>query len=311
MVTYNSAEYVAAAVESVLCQNYENLELVICDDGSTDSTWDIVRSYKDSRIRAYRNEKNLGEYANRNRALELARGKYIVYIDGDDILYPHGLEFMVRMLEAFPEAGMAVSRQRSERFVYPVELSPREVYLCQFLGVEKVNGAGLVRFLFRTEVLRQVGGFDTRFRSGDPYIQQRISLSYPSIFINDGLAWWRRRTGQASEAVNRDHVDYLEGVLFNREFLNSPECPLTREEVRLAFSNLYGGFIRLAIYCALRGRVWHAIQLLRKAQIPLQEWRYTFVPAHYPYMSDVTAERPITCELQRNPFAKVSPGLRE
>lgn len=304
MVTYNSAKYVATAIESVLCQSYENLELVVCDDCSTDDTWAIVRSYADPRLRAYRNEKNLGEYANRNHALGLARGRYVIYIDGDDILYPHGLEFMVRMLEAFPASAMAISLPRSERFVYPVEMSPREVYLCQFLGEEKVHGSGLVRFLFRTEVLREVGGFDTRYRSGDPYIQQRISLSHHSLFINDGLAWWRRRAGQASEVVNRDHISYLEGLEFNREFLSSPECPLTPDEVELALSNLYGGFIRIALRCVLQRRVGQAIRLLRKARIPLRAWRYALVPSRYPYLSDVTAERPLTCGLHRSPFAK-------
>jgi hypothetical protein len=212
---------------------------------------------------------------------------------------------MVRMLEAFPASAMAISLPRSERFVYPIELSPREVYLCQFLGEEKVHGSGLVRFLFRTEVLREVGGFNTHYRSGDPYIQQRISLSHSSLFINDGLAWWRRTAGQASESVTRDHISYLESLEFNREFLNSSECPLTQDEVKVAFSNLYGGFIRLAIYCAFKGRMKHAIQLLRKAQIPLPAWRYAFVPARYPYLSDVSAERPLSSGLHRNPFAKI------
>src|SRR5438105_4541179 len=92
-VTYNSAAYVRDAIESVLAQTYDNIEYIIGDDYSTDNTWQIIREYKDERIRAYRNEKNLGEYPNRNKAISLATGKYLIFIDGDDILYPHGIAY--------------------------------------------------------------------------------------------------------------------------------------------------------------------------------------------------------------------------
>src|SRR5258706_6333730 len=94
MVTYNSARYLTEAIESVLAQEFEDFELLICDDCSRDDTWQIASRYDDPRIRAVRNEFNMGEYQNRNQALRLARGKYVMFLDGDDFLYPHGLGFM-------------------------------------------------------------------------------------------------------------------------------------------------------------------------------------------------------------------------
>lgn len=309
-VTYNSAKYVAEAIESVLCQSYENLELVVCDDCSTDGTWKIVQRYRDPRIRAFRNQKNIGEYPNRNQALRLARGEYVIYVDGDDIIYPHGLEFMVKMLEAFPESGVAIARPWSGNFVYPVELSPRQAYLCQFLGSD-IGGAGLERFFFRRNVLLSVDGFDVRYRAGDPYILHRIALSYTCLLINDNLVWWRQTPGQASEKVIQDHVDWVEGLEYKREFLLHPQCPLTQEEKETAFANLYGGYIRMALYSAIRGRLLHAWYLLTRPQLPLKAWKYLTFPLRRDHTSNVTKNRPMTSGWRLHPFAKVPSCLAQ
>ena len=85
-VTYNSEAYVRDAIESILASSYVNFELLIQDDQSVDSTWTIIGEYKDTRIKAVRNEVNIGEYPNRNRALERVTGKYVLFIDGDDMI---------------------------------------------------------------------------------------------------------------------------------------------------------------------------------------------------------------------------------
>jgi glycosyltransferase involved in cell wall biosynthesis len=303
MVTYNSERYVATAIESVLCQSYENLELLICDDHSADATWEIVKSYGDSRIRTHRNETTLGEYPNRNRALELAQGEYIIYIDGDDILYPHGLEFMVRMLEAFPDSAMAMARPWSETVVYPVEIDSREFFLSQFLG-SGVSAINFAHLLLRTSVLRDVGGLETRYSSGDTHVQYKIARDHKSLLISDGLAWWRRSPGQASEKMLRDHVLQLESLAYLNDALEDPRCPLTPAEIERARANLYGGFIRLVFRDALRGRLGHAIELLGKAKLPLRAWKYAFVPGDYSHPAGVTASRPLTSTLRQNPFAR-------
>jgi glycosyltransferase involved in cell wall biosynthesis len=307
-VTYNSAKYVADAIESVLCQSYDNLELIICDDCSSDETWEIVQRYHDQRIRAFRNPSNIGEYPNRNQALYLANGAYVIYIDGDDIMYPHGLEFMVKMLEAFPESGMAIARPWSNKFVYPVELTPRQAYLCQFFG-QDIGGAGLERFFFRTPVLHAVGGFDVRYRAGDPYILHRIALTYSCLLINDNLVWWRQAPGQASEKVIQDHIDWVEALDYKREFLLHPECPLTPKEREVAFVNLYGGYIRMALYSAMRGRILHAVHLLTQKQLPLSAWKYVLTPLRRNYSVSGNNGHPMMTDWRRHPFAKVPPSL--
>ena len=105
-VTYNSSKYVRDAIEGVLAQTYTNIEYIIGDDCSTDDTWSIIREYKDPRIKAYRNETNLGEYPNRNKAILMSTGEYLLFIDGDDYIYPHGLSYYVDLITKYPQAAI-------------------------------------------------------------------------------------------------------------------------------------------------------------------------------------------------------------
>src|SRR3954447_2239406 len=97
MTAFNREKYIGEAIQSVLDSSYTNLELIIVDDNSTDRTVEIARSYqkKDVRIKVFINERQLGDYPNRNKAASYATGKYIKYVDSDDYIYPRGLEMMV------------------------------------------------------------------------------------------------------------------------------------------------------------------------------------------------------------------------
>jgi len=108
MPAYNSEKYIAEAIESILNQTYKNIELIIVDDASLDSTWHIISEFKrkDSRIVAVRNETNLYIAENRNKAISLANGKYIAWQDSDDVSYSHRIEKQVEFMEANPEVGI-------------------------------------------------------------------------------------------------------------------------------------------------------------------------------------------------------------
>ena len=107
MTVYNREKYLAEAIESVLAQRFRDFELIIVDDGSTDRSLEIARRYaSEPQVRVYLNEKNLSDYPNRNRAAALARGRYLKYLDSDDLMYNHCLEVMTQQMERFPEAGI-------------------------------------------------------------------------------------------------------------------------------------------------------------------------------------------------------------
>src|ERR1700712_2338912 len=135
MTAYNRENYIAEAIESVLASTMVDFELIIVDDCSDDNTVKIAESYatKDSRVKLFINEKNLGDYPNRNKAASYANGKYLKYLDSDDIIYPTGLEVFVNSMEQFPEAAFGVtSNAGQEEIPFPFLLSPADAYQYNF-----------------------------------------------------------------------------------------------------------------------------------------------------------------------------------
>jgi glycosyltransferase involved in cell wall biosynthesis len=100
MPVYNGSKHLSDAVDSILTQTYTNFEFLIIDDASTDNSFEILKSYKDDRIRLIKNEKNIGLSASLNKGLNLALGKYIARMDQDDISLPNRLE---KQIEYFKE----------------------------------------------------------------------------------------------------------------------------------------------------------------------------------------------------------------
>lgn len=103
MPSYNKEKYIAASIESVLAQTFQNFELIIIDDASTDNSVAIICKYQDKRIRFFQNNTNIGIAQNRNRALELAKGEYIALLDADDISANIRLEKEVEYLNNHPD----------------------------------------------------------------------------------------------------------------------------------------------------------------------------------------------------------------
>src|SRR5215203_3758698 len=97
--TYNYGHYLSEAIASVLSQTYTDFELVILDNFSTDNTADVASSFLgDSRVKYYRNERNIGSINNFNEAINRASGEYIQFLFADDLLLPRALETFVRVL---------------------------------------------------------------------------------------------------------------------------------------------------------------------------------------------------------------------
>lgn len=100
MPAYNSAPFIREAIDSVLAQTYTKWELVIVDDASTDDTAQVVMSYHDERIRYKRNGQNMGAALTRNKAIAMAQGRYIAFLDADDLWLPEKLEKQIAFMQS-------------------------------------------------------------------------------------------------------------------------------------------------------------------------------------------------------------------
>ena len=104
---YNTKyRYLREAIESILNQTYGNFELLIINDASCDNAEDVILSYKDERIKYYKNETNLKLIATLNKGIELSKGKYIARLDADDYCTPDRLEKQVKYMEEHPDTGL-------------------------------------------------------------------------------------------------------------------------------------------------------------------------------------------------------------
>ena len=99
MPSYNTAAYIAKSIQSVINQTYTEWELIIVDDCSVDNTYEIVKAFCDSRIRYFENENNRGAAVSRNKALREAKGKWIAFLDSDDMWLPEKLERQIEFME--------------------------------------------------------------------------------------------------------------------------------------------------------------------------------------------------------------------
>ena len=105
---YNNERFIRQTIESILAQTYTNFELLIYDDNSADESYEAASSFRDSRIRVYKNKRNLGPEGNWNRAVQDVAGKYVKLICGDDVLYPDCLEKQVAVFENDSHAGLSL-----------------------------------------------------------------------------------------------------------------------------------------------------------------------------------------------------------
>src|SRR5262245_32512875 len=129
LTSFNREDFLAASIESVLAQSFGDFELLIVDDRSTDATVEIARKYEhlDSRVRLVINERNLGQFANRNHSASLASAPLLKFHDSDDLMYPHCLSVMVPAMRSMPQAGFGLSNSQAwPGGPVPMFLTPRQ-----------------------------------------------------------------------------------------------------------------------------------------------------------------------------------------
>ena len=106
MPVYNGEKYLKESIESILKQTFRDFEFLIINDTSTDESEKIIRSFKDSRIKLIKNEKNIGLTKSLNKGLDLAKGEYMARMDADDISLPKRLEIQVAFMDKNPKIGV-------------------------------------------------------------------------------------------------------------------------------------------------------------------------------------------------------------
>jgi glycosyltransferase involved in cell wall biosynthesis len=274
VTVYNREAYLAACLESILASTWDDFEVVVVDDGSTDGSVAIATEYasRDPRVRFFQNDSNLGDYPNRMRAAELARGRYIKYVDSDDLIYCHSLAIMMEAMEAHPAAGFGLSHSSPEDDQpYPWMLSPPDAWKKEFLGSGCLS-CGPSGAIIRRDAFFEAKGFRDWGVLSDIDLWYRMSARFPVVLLPPGLVWWRRHGAQE---FARDEADmfYLEkGHALAVDALTSAACPLSEAERHAALARARQHHARRLMSLALRRRrPLRALQLLRRSGLSASE----------------------------------------
>jgi glycosyltransferase involved in cell wall biosynthesis len=195
--TYNRARIIAETIENVFQQTYSKLELIVVDDGSTDETVEVLKSYG-RRIR-WAVQENAGPAAARNRGINMARGEVIAFQDSDDAWHPEKIARQVNLLERAGQGvpcclcNMVIQLPGAVLRSFDVSALNAGIEEGIWINVAEVLATRFVMFnqaaVVRRNVLKKIGGFDESFRlMEDGEMEMRLSLEGPWAIISEPLA---------------------------------------------------------------------------------------------------------------------------
>lgn len=228
LTSYNREEYIAEAITSILASDFNDFELIIVDDCSTDKTYTIAESFakEDSRIRLYRNSSNLGQFRNRNKAATYAKSALLMYVDSDDKIMPDAIRYLVTNFNLFPDAGYSTIC-RPKDFERPTILSSEEAIERHFFNGSLLHfGPGATAI--KRQLFEQIGGFPDKYGvAGDMYYNVKAACNTQVLLLPYNYLFYRRHDGQE---VNNRYSYLCDGYRYFQDLMLLPELPLSEEK---------------------------------------------------------------------------------
>ena len=250
---YNQGDYLAEAIESVLAQTYSHFEILVIDDGSTDNTADVAKSFSDPRVR-YIFRENGGLSAARNTGLKHASGELITFLDSDDLFLPEKLSTLKAEMENHPEVGLTAGQaimiddrsQRLDKMVdSPLPENPAQLLLGNPIHVGSV--------LVKRAWLDQVEPFDESFRACEDWDMwiRLAKAGCPMRWLPVPVSLYRVHAAQMTRGAERMRTAML--ATLDKIFSYS-DLP---KEWRALKNTAYA-----AVYIRAAARAFHANELI-------------------------------------------------
>lgn len=265
---YNKENFVAKTVKSVLNQTFNDFEIIIVNDGSTDQSEAEISALKDSRIRYY-SKKNEGVAFARNFGIQKASSDFICFLDADDYWYPNFLETMHNFISKHPEQKV---------FASAIEIETKNNCIKAHYSIPKTSEFEIVNFFEASQkecvlwtssvcihksVLEEVGIFDTNIKHGeDTELWVRIGLKYPIVFIRKILA----RYVYDIESVSRNSNYFFEQYTFDKYALEEKKNPALKKYMDL---NRFSAVIK----CNLNGDLKTAEEIYAEIDLKNMSWK--------------------------------------
>ncbi|MGE9290239.1 MAG: glycosyltransferase family 2 protein [Puniceicoccales bacterium] len=259
---YNGEKYIRAAIESIVVQSYPHWELLVLDDGSTDRSLEIARSFSDERVRSLPNGENLGVAKTLNRGMALSQGEFIARMDADDEALPERLEKQVAFLDSHREVDLlgtnALSAESGKpTFAVPVkhdDICSNLLFNCSFLHPTVI---------WRAEVFRQKGLYYEETPTAEDYdLWERASHQVRLANLSDHLLRYRNDPEVKVTAYVRQQKEG--GRRIRERFLHrlgvSPSTGDREIHHAISYDNLSQPAIEVSRVDEWLGRIWEANQ---------------------------------------------------
>ena len=221
--SYNHAPYLRECLTSALAQDYDDLEVIVIDDCSSDNSVEIAQSINDKRIQVRKNAKNLGAYATQNRAMEMATGDYIAVLNSDDIWRPNKLRKQIALLEKYPDAGLCYTLGSQ------IDTQGKSLDVDQHLHWPRGEKQDLLPYmlssnrLLASSVVFRKGAveFDGSLKySGDWVAWLHLVEKMPALCVAEPLVGWRQHPTNSylrSQTVTLEEIRVRRAILSNKK----------------------------------------------------------------------------------------------
>ena len=225
---YNRAKFLGECIESVQRSRFTDYEHIIVDDGSTDDSVAIARRYasEDSRIRVFVNEQNLGDYPNRNKAATHASGKYLKYLDADDLHGPWILNVMVDAMEQFPNAGFGIIDHGKNVPTFATYLTGAEAQDDYYSKRRNIFDRSPINTIIKKDAFLASGEFSGKRMVGDFEMWHRLTRNHDLVVIPNGHGHYREHEEQEMTHHRQDPIWGFRYFIVSRNELSHPENPM-------------------------------------------------------------------------------------
>lgn len=241
--TYNCAEFIVQTIESVLAQSYADWEMIISDDCSTDNTLEVIKPYleSDARIKYICNDKNSGAAITRNNALRLAQGRWIAFLDSDDLWHPEKLEKQIAFMEqngyAFSYTDYTLIDEQSHSLGQMV-IGPNRITK---LGMYAYCWLGCLTVMYDSTVVGLVQIADIK-KNNDYAMWLKVVKKTECYRLPQSLAQYRKRSGSISNHSYLSLIKWHYKLFREAEHFNSFVSGL------LTAGNLFFGVVKKILY---------------------------------------------------------------
>ena len=220
---YNKAPYIAKAIESVLGQTFRDFEVIVIDDGSTDQSLEVAKTFENKSITII-SQPNSGVSTARNNGVKLAKHPYICFLDADDWWHPTFLEEMKRLITDFPDAGIYGSgyyivkngKERIAPIGVPQGFERGIIDYCEVYAKTLCMPLTSISVVIPKHIFDEEKGFKSQLKFGEDFdLWIRIALKHKVILVNKPLAYYNQDVDVNNRAIGSRFYKPEEHMLFS------------------------------------------------------------------------------------------------